>query len=182
MNGEFVKGMYGEILNHLEHDEVAIKKEYAVPLDGVRTFILAISHRHDVKIVMLDYVRSRLIGSRTCLSGNGYHGPPAGSLCGQEAFSYWEIQRTCIYGTPYSHPERRGYYMEYLKRTFLGFSQRENAALPAVRAHTSAFLDREDCGLTSLTILQPLSEPARHQSGHKFPRRHQLVNVDTLKK
>ena len=64
----------------------------------------------------------------------------AAHTAGKKHFPVGKIQRTCIYGTPYSHPERRGYYMEYRKRTFLGFSQKENAALPAVsdevRFHT----------------------------------------------
>jgi len=53
---------------------------------------------------------------------------------GKKHFPVGKIQRMCIYGTPYSHLERRGYYMEYRKRTFLEISQRENAALPAVIA------------------------------------------------
>ena len=51
---------------------------------------------------------------------------------GKKHFPVAKILRTCVYGTPYSHPERRGYYMEYRKYTFLEFSQRENASLPAV--------------------------------------------------
>ena len=56
---------------------------------------------------------------------------------GKQHFPPTKIQRMCIYGTPYSHPECRIYYMEYRNDTFLKFLEGENVSEPAV--HISVY-------------------------------------------
>ena len=81
------------------------------------------------------------------------------TTAGKQHFPPTKIQRTCIYGTPYSHPECRIYYMEYRNDTFLEFLEGENVSEPAVyRAQDELNKYQQRASLiTSATVHGPLT-------------------------